>query len=1297
MSTAGAAERLERRRASVPAIRYPAELPVSQRRADIAAVIRDHQVVIVAGDTGSGKTTQLPKICLELGRGVTGMIGHTQPRRLAARTVADRIAEELGTATGTLVGYKMRFTDTVSDGTLVKLMTDGILLAELAGDKSLRKYDTLIIDEAHERSLNIDFILGYVKQLLPRRPDLKVIITSATIDPERFSEHFGDAPIVEVSGRTYPVETRYRPFGVDDDRDQTQAIVDAVGELFSEGSGDVLVFLSGEREIRDTADALRSHFGRTSRGEEVDVLPLFARLSAAEQHRIFHRPGAVASSGPGPDNVQRLRRGPGAVASSGAGPDNIERLRRGASKRRVVLATNIAETSLTVPGIRYVVDTGLARISRYSQRLGVQRLPIEPISQASANQRKGRCGRTSDGICIRLYSEDDFEGRPEFTDPEIVRTNLASVILQMAALGLGELAAFPFLDPPDRRYVRDGIRLLHELRALNSKERLTDTGRKLARLPVDPRLGRMVLEAERTGCLREVLVIAAALSIQDPRERPVEHEQAARASHKRFAHEDSDFLAFLNLWDYVREQQKQLSGNQFRKLCRAEFLHYLRLREWQDVHAQLRQAVRSVGGTINSKAAGEDRVHIALLSGLLSHVGMLAEPTRRPPGLKGRRPLDEYLGARGGKFSIFPGSSLAKAGPQWVMAAELVETSRLWARVVAKIDPSWLEELAGHLIKRHYSEPHWEKKRGAAMAVERVTLYGIPVVAGRKVAYGSIDPERSRELFIRHALVDGDWETRHDFFHANQELLESVEDLENRVRRRDILVSDDDMFAFYDEQIGADVVSAAHFDTWWKKVRRERPDLLTFDPAMLVRDDADMVSASDFPDEWTLDDLDLALSYEFDPGSAADGITVHIPLDVLNQVSGDGFDWLVPGMRHDLVVALIRSLPKPLRRHFVPVPDCASAVLRRVGPRDGPLLLALEQELSAMAGVALPREAWDLGRVPSHLRMTFRIVDKRGRVVGEGKDLDALKKQLAPETKQVITKLTTSIEQGGLTAWTFGHLPRTVEGRSEGRVVKGYPALVDEGESVAIRVLETEAEQRRAMWLGTRRLLTLTIPSPNAFVAGTLTNESKLALSANPHGGVPALLADCVACAIDKLMAEAGGVTWDEAGFAALRDAVRVDLVDVVLDVLGKVEQILSGARGVEQRLKATKSLPLVPALTDIRTQLGDLVYPGFVTDVGWTRLKDVLRYVRAMERRLDKLPTTHNRDRELMGQLHELRAEYEEMVARLPVSRRDDQDVVHVRWMLEELRVSHFAQSLGTAYPVSEKRIQRAIDSLAE
>jgi ATP-dependent helicase HrpA len=1242
-----AAERLARRQHAVPRISYPDELPVSQRRDEIAAAIRDHQVVVVAGETGSGKTTQLPKICLELGRGVRGVIGHTQPRRIAARTVADRIAEELGTPPGTTVGYKMRFTDQVRDDTLVKLMTDGILLAELAGDRALRQYDTLIIDEAHERSLNIDFILGYLRQLLPRRLDLKVIITSATIDPERFAAHFDEAPIVEVSGRTYPVEIRYRPYGLDDDRDQTQAVLDAVDELALDGPGDVLVFLSGEREIRDTADALR----RQDR-PDTEILPLYARLSTGEQHRVF-----------------QPHRG-----------------------RRVVLATNVAETSLTVPGIKYVVDAGTARISRYSQRLKVQRLPIEPISQASASQRAGRCGRTSDGVCIRLYDEDDFATRPEFTDPEIVRTNLASVILQMAALGLGELADFPFIDPPDRRHVRDGVSLLHELGALDPtrpdpRNQLTPVGRKLAQLPIDPRLGRMILEADRNGCVREVLVLAAALSIQDPRERPTDQEAAARQQHARFKDESSDFLAFLNLWRYLKDQQRALSGNQFRKLCRTEFLNYLRVREWQDLHAQLRQAASQLGVTVNTTPADPEWIHRSVLAGLLSHVGMQAEAAKGGP-------RHEYLGARGARFAIFPGSHLFKARPQWVMAAELVETSRLWARIVAKIDPAWAEELAGHLVKRNYSEPHWEKNAGAAMAYEKVTLYGLPIVAGRKVAYGRIDPGLSRELFIRHALVDGDWRTHHEFFHNNRKLLASVEELEHRARRRDILVDDEDLFDFYDARIPSDVVSAAHFDSWWKRARRKQPDLLDFDPAMLVRDEAGTVSVDDYPDMWPAGPLSLPLTYQFEPGDDADGVTVHIPLDVLNQVDPAGFEWQVPGLRAELVTALIKTLPKQLRRNFVPAPDHAAAVLRRIDPADGPLLAALERELRVMTGVTLPRDAWDIDRLPDHLRMTFRVEDDRGRPLAEGKDLDALKQRLTTRTRAALAAVTSDLERHGLTEWSLGELPRTVEGHRGGRVVKGYPALVDEGDSVAVRITDTEAEQRREMWRGTRRLLLLTIPSPNAYVSGWLTNESKLALSQNPHGSVPDLLADCVAAAIDKLVANAGGPAWEADGFAKLRDVVRADLVDVTLDVLGKVEMILTAGRGIEQRIKSTGSVALLPALSDIREQLADLVYPGFVAATGWSRLPDVIRYLRAIERRLEKLPTAHQRDRQLMGQVHRLQDEYEAAVEQLPAGRRGDEDVRQLRWMLEELRVSYFAQSLGTAYPVSEKRIRRAIDS---
>jgi ATP-dependent helicase HrpA len=891
-----------RARLPVPAVSYPPELPVSQRRDEIAAAIRANQVVIVAGETGSGKTTQLPKICLELGRGVTGQIGHTQPRRIAARSVAERIAEELGTELGTAVGYKVRFTDKSSDGTLVKVMTDGILLAEMQRDQRLLRYDTLIIDEAHERSLNIDFILGYLKRLLPSRPDLKVIITSATIDPERFSKHFAggesgkqgwDAPIIEVSGRTYPVEVRYHPLAdpgrpSDEAKDQAQAICDALRELRGDGPGDVLVFLSGEREIRDTADALAEQADLAG----LEVLQLYARLSAAEQHRVFQ-------------------------------PHD---------RPRVVLATNVAETSLTVPGIKYVIDPGTARISRYSNRTKVQRLPIEPISRASADQRKGRCGRTSDGVCIRLYSEADYEARPAFTDPEVLRTNLASVILQAAALGLGNVADFPFVDPPDSRNIADGVRLLAELGAIppgGDATRLTGVGRKLARLPVDPRLGRMILAAKEHRCVREVLIITAALSIQDPRERPADAREAADAMHARFAEQGSDFLAFLSLWDYLHDRQRELSGSAFRRMCRREYLHFLRVREWQDLYGQLRQAARDVGAGEAEPGARfpaelADRVHISLLAGLLSHIGM--KDTQDKTERKRRGPA-EFAGARGARFAIFPDSVLARKPPEWVVAAELVETSRLWARVAARIEPEWAEPLAAHLVRRGYSEPHWDARRGAAMALEKVTLYGLPIVAARRVNYARVDPAAARELFISGALVAGDWQTHHEFFHHNQRLLEEARELEDRARQRGIVADDEALFGFYDQRIPKDVSSARHFDSWWKRARVEAPNLLTFTPADLVSPAAERIQATDYPASWG----GLPLSYAFAPGEPDDGVTVDVPLAALSQVSGEEFGWQVPGLREELVAELIRSLPKELRRAFVPAPDTARAVLARLG------------------------------------------------------------------------------------------------------------------------------------------------------------------------------------------------------------------------------------------------------------------------------------------------------------------------------------------------------------------------------
>ncbi|MBD3143707.1 ATP-dependent RNA helicase HrpA [Microbispora bryophytorum] len=1249
-----AERRVAARRAALPVLSYPPELPVSRHKDDLLTAIRDHQVVIVAGETGSGKTTQIPKICLELGRGVHGLIGHTQPRRIAARTVAERIAEELSIELGEAVGYKVRFTDHSSDGTLVKLMTDGILLAEMQTDPLLLQYDTLIIDEAHERSLNIDFILGYLKQLLPKRPDLKVVITSATIDPERFARHFArpggePAPVVEVSGRTYPVEVRYRP--VDEDDDQTQAIVDAVDELCAQGPGDILVFLSGEREIRDTADALK--------GRPEEVLPLYARLSAAEQHRVF-----------------QSHRG-----------------------RRIVLATNVAETSLTVPGIKYVVDPGTARISRYSHRLKVQRLPIEPISQASANQRKGRCGRTSDGVCIRLYSEEDFLSRPEFTDPEILRTNLASVILQMTSLGLGDIAAFPFVEPPDSRQVRDGVNLLLELGALADKAaggeagkgtQLTPFGRKLAQLPVDPRLARMVLEADKNGCAREVMIIAAALSIQDPRERPADKQQAADEKHRRFADKESDFLTYLNLWNHLRDRQKELSSSAFRRLCKAEYLNYLRVREWQDIDSQLRQVAKTLGIVPNSVPADPQRIHQSLLAGLLSHIGVKDVVEKRRQD--GRRPITEYIGARNARFAIFPGSALAKAQPQWVMSAELVETSRLWARVNAKIEPGWIEPLAQHVVKRTYSEPHWEKDQAAVVALEKVSLYGVPIVTERKVNYGRIDPELSRELFIRHALVDGDWRTHHKFFHENRKLLGEVEQLEEKARRRDILVDDETLFDFYEQRIPADVVSGRHFDSWWKKASRETPDLLTFSPEMLVNDSAG-VSAGDYPDAWRQNGQRMRLTYRFEPGAVetgeADGVTVHIPLGVLNQVDPTGFDWQIPGLREDLVTALIRSLPKNLRRNFVPAPNYAKAVLERVRPGGEPLLGALERELRALTGVEVPRDAWAFDQLPAHLRITYRVIDDRKRTVDEDKDLEALKRRLAPKLRATLSKAADDLERDGLHGWTIGTLPKVFE---QGRM-RAYPALVDEGASVAVRMFETERERDRAMWAGTRRLLLLNVVNPAKAILRTLTTAQKLALSRSPHGGAAALFDDCTACAADKLMAEAGGPAWDEAGFERLRDHVRASLFATTEEVVARVERVLAVWHAAQNRLGALGGVADLKA--DIADQLDGLVYDGFVTETGYDRLPDVQRYLRAVERRLDKLPDDPRRDREWMHRVHEVEDEYRDLLDRLKPDERDAPAVRDIRWMIEELRVSFFAQQLGTPTPVSEKRIRKALHNL--
>lgn len=1242
-----ALQKVQSRAASCPKVTYPENLPVSQKKQDILQAIRDHQVVIVAGETGSGKTTQLPKICLELGRGVKGLIGHTQPRRLAARTVANRIADELETPLGGSVGYKVRFNDQVSENTLVKLMTDGILLAEIQQDRLLMQYDTLIIDEAHERSLNIDFILGYLRELLPKRPDLKVIITSATIDPQRFSRHFNNAPIIEVSGRTYPVEVRYRPV-VDDaddtDRDQLQAIFDAVDELGREGPGDILIFMSGEREIRDTADALnRLNLPHT------EVLPLYARLSNSEQNRVFQSHHG----------------------------------------RRIVLATNVAETSLTVPGIKYVIDPGTARISRYSFRTKVQRLPIEPVSQASANQRKGRCGRVSDGICIRLYSEQDFLSRPEFTDPEILRTNLASVILQMTSLGLGDIAAFPFVEAPDKRNILDGVRLLEELGAIktadNGHYQLTPQGRQLAQLPIDPRLARMVLEAQKSGSVREVMIITAALSIQDPRERPMDKQQASDEKHRRFADKDSDFLAYVNLWDWLKEQQKEHSSSQFRRLCRNDFLNYLRVREWQDIYTQLRQVVKELGLPVNSEPSDYRSVHTALLTGLLSHIGQKDADKQ------------EYTGARNARFSIFPGSGLFKKPPKWTMVAELVETSRLWGRIAARIEPEWIEPLAHHLVKHSYSEPHWSKSQGAVMATEKVTLFGLPIVAARQVNYSTIDPLLCRELFIRHALVEGDWQTRHAFFSANLKLRAEVEELEHKSRRRDILVDDETLFSFYDQRIPGEVISGRHFDNWWKNAAKQNADLLSFEKEMLIKDGANKVSALDYPNTWHQGNLKLRLTYQFEPGTDADGVTVHIPLPILNQVEDQGFEWQIPGIRRELVIALIKSLPKPVRRNFVPAPNYAEAFLGRVTALELPLLDALERELRRMTGVTVSRDDWQWEQVPDHLKMTFRVVGEKHKTLLEGKNLTALKLQLKDKVQETLSAVADDgLEQSNLHIWSFGKLPEFYEQKRGGYSMKAYPALVDEKDSVAIRLFDSEQEQQQAMWQGTRRLLLLNIPSPIKYLHEKLPNKAKLGLYFNPYGRVLDLIDDCISCGIDKLIAEHGGPVWQEEDFARLQEKVRAELNETVVGVAKQVEQILTAVFNINKRLKGRVDISLALALSDIKNQLGGLVYRGFVTNNGWKRLSDTLRYLQAIERRLEKLATDPHRDRAQMLRVEQVQQAWQQWLNKLPPKRQQDEEVKEVRWMIEELRVSLFAQQLGTPYPISDKRILQTIEQLS-
>ena len=1277
----------EAKKANLPKIHYPEQLPVSQKQEEIKKAIAENQVVIIAGETGSGKTTQIPKMCLELGRGIEGKIGHTQPRRLAARSVATRLCQELECELGSAVGFKVRFNDQVSNQSYIKLMTDGVLLAEMQHDRYLNQYDTLIIDEAHERSLNIDFILGYLKELLPRRPDLKVIITSATIDPESFSKHFFDAPVIEVSGRTYPVEVRYRPIEETpmdlaishQDNEQINAILAAVDELGRESQGDILLFMNGEREIRDTADALLK---RKMRGTE--VLPLYARLSAAEQNRIFAPHG----------------------------------------NRRIILATNVAETSLTVPGIKYVIDTGTARISRYSYKTKVQRLPIEPVSQASANQRKGRCGRTEAGICIRLYSEEDFLSRPEFTAPEILRTNLASVILQMLSLNLGDLDAFPFIEKPDNRYINDGIRLLEELSAIESNKfkskkketgfRLTDSGKSLSRIPVDPRLAKMVLAASKTSVLHEIIVIVAALSIQDPRERPSDYQQKSDESHARFKDNDSDFVAYLNLWDYLIYAQERNSRSQFRKLCKQEFLNYLRVREWQDLVYQIEQSVSELGFKVRrpqpvdteshdeelsdepTKQRDYELLHSSLLAGLLGHIGYkVPKEQKASQKEKGRPQALGYTGARNSNFHVFPGSHLFKTKAKWLMAAELVETSKLYARYAARIEPEWIEPLAQHLVNKSYSEPHWDEKQGAVLAFEKQSLYGLVIVPKRRVQFDKLDPIISRDVFIREALVSDRLGRRVACLKHNQALIEKIQREENKTRRRDLLVDEEELINFYNSQLPQGIATRADFLKWLKVQDNEclKAKLSDF---MLSAQSGQ--NAFEYPDTWRQGNLHLPLDYDFEPGQEfADGISVRVPLPLLNQLQPIGFDWHIPAHRHELVIALIKALPKQLRRNFVPAPNFADAVIQRLSEKnvsqDEAFLSVVAESLFRMTGVRVQVDDWQNLDLPSYLKINFRIVDDKDKVVAQSFDLEVLKLELKGQVKATIQSVADDkIEQTNITEWTFGDLPQSYVKKQGHYQVKAFPALVKTGNKLNVELLDNAelAEQRHRT--GVVELIVKTLPSPIKHLQQKLPNKSKLVLFFNPFGKVEQLIYDCIRAVIDD---ELNQLPRTQKEFEQFREAIRAGLNEKVYAAAVQVEKILAIGHRISKQLKGKVSLDMIQAHAYIKAHLESLIYKGFVSECGLAKLPDIARYTLALEKRLEKIKVDANKDRMNQIELDKVYDLYDKLVEKQPKGLALPASVIDIFWMIEELRVSMFAQTLGTKYPISIKRIKQAINEL--
>jgi ATP-dependent helicase HrpA len=1277
------AQKMQARLSALPKPEYPSELPVSAKKDDIAAAIQQHQVVIVCGETGSGKTTQLPKICLELGRGVSGLIGHTQPRRIAARSVASRIAQELNSPLGQTVGYKVRFNDKLSESSYIKLMTDGILLAETQGDKFLNAYDTIIIDEAHERSLNIDFLLGYLKQLLPKRPDLKVIVTSATIDAERFSNHFVGAPIIEVSGRTYPVEVRYRPlgksgfrakeiaeaenaqfdldddtiFGIarkaktearwleEDDEEEAieEAILDAADDLLRQGDGDILVFLPGEREIRDTADHLRKYQGRSAKLKHIEVLPLFARLSIEDQQKIF----------------------------------------KSHSARRIVLATNVAETSLTVPGIKYVIDAGLARMNRYSPRAKVEQLQIEKISQAAAKQRAGRCGRVSNGICVRLYSEEDFNSRPAFTEPEILRSSLASVILRMAALRLGDVTEFPFIEAPSSRLIADGYLLLQELGAVNEQRQITEVGLQLSKLPLDPRVGRMILAGKREGSLKEILIIASVLSIQDPRERPMDKREAADNAHAKFAGEGSDFMSFLKIWDWFDHALKHKKSNKdLLNQCHSHFLSFLRLKEWRELHAQLSEIVAEMEFKLNDKEANYEQIHKALLAGLLGNIGFKDGEA------------DSYAGARGIRFHVAPGSCLKKTRPKWVMAAELVDTTKLYARCVAKIEPDWIEPLARGLTQSHYADPRWDRKLAQVVAWERVSLYGLTIIPKRRVHYGVIDPIESREIFIREALANMEFDTRAPFFEANRHMIAEIEELEHKARRQDVLVDEHQLFAFYDAIIPQGIVNGAGFEKWRSDAEKPSPQLLYLTRDALMRHGASAITEAQFPETINMDGTALTLKYRFEPGHALDGVTATVPLALLNQLDASRADWLVPGMIREKLTALVKLLPKTLRRVCVPVPEFVTGFLEH-HPTQGALLPTLADYIQRKTSLKLSEGDFDVSALPDHLRMNFSVVDEKGRELGMGRDWNTLKKQLGSAAQLTFRSNSPSIEKSGLKQWDFGDLPETLTFTKDGHQLTGYPALEDQIDSVAVKLFDTVAEANDNHRKGICRLMRIELKEQMKQLEKGLPNFNQYALLLRNIISPDELKDDMLTAIADRAFIGEDELPRSNDAFMKLKQRARARL-PAVTDAMTRQAQAIANEYQalVQQQVKMPATVNRLKR--DCEQQIGLLVYKGCFTQTPWEYLQHVPRYLKGLRLRIEKHPSNTERDGKHAGSVGLIWQRWQDKVSALHAAHKPiSPALADYRWLIEELRISLFAQELRTPFPVSTKRLDKVWSEL--